>query len=162
MTQSRLRMMIFGAWLSFWIISTLLLVMSRWWRADGAINADAIMPAILSITGIWLPALSLLAAFWFPPDEQNKSQNVVVSGERTLAAVALTVIYLVFVLFLIVWSTYIVTYDTNVENLPESSSFAARLDQSVKLALLISPIALAPINWLTGGTARTEQNSSAA
>lgn len=156
MTQSRLRMMIFGAWLSFWIISTLLLVMALWWRADRAIAAEAIMPAILSITGIWLPALSLLAAFWFPPDEQNKAQSVIVSGERTMAAIALTAIYLIFVLFLIVWATYVVTYDANVRDLPEGSSFAERIEQSVKLALLISPIALAPINWLTGGTSRTE------
>lgn len=151
MTQARLRTVIFGLWLLLWIISTIILLVSPWLRPDRAIGPEQITAAIFSVTGVWVPAITCLAAFWFPQEEQRKAQDISVTPDRVIAAIAITVTYLAFVLVLIIWSAYFVGYDYQTKQIPQGGSFQEQIDGSVKYALLISPIALAPINWLTGG-----------
>ena len=153
MIQARLRMVIFGMWMLFWIVSTTLVFLSPWLRPDKAIDPGELGSVLLTLTGIWLPPLSCLASFWFPQSEMKRAQEVQVEKERVWAALLLTGVYLAFVMFLIAWPTYIIDYNTGSVELPEGSSFLERMAESVKIALVVSPIALAPINWLTGGTA---------
>lgn len=148
MTQARLRMTILSLWIAFWIISTIALILSPWMRED--IARTEILPAIFSISGIWIPPLTCLAAFWFPQEEQKVAKLVSATRERIYAAIGLTVSYLTFVLVLIVWSVYLI--ESNQKTLdPGRVTLLGQIDESVRIALLVSPIALGPINWLTGG-----------
>lgn len=152
MTQARLRTYIFGLWLSFWAITTVVLMLSPFIRAD--IDRGDIVPAIFSISGIWIPPLTCLAVFWFPHEEQRVAKVVPINKERVQAALGITVIYLIFVLTLIIWAVFFI--EANVESPdPGKVTLLGQLDQSVKIALVVSPIALAPINWLTGGSRPT-------
>lgn len=150
MTQARLRVRIFILWIGFWIVSTTCLILAPWLRLDMAINKGQIVSAVLSVTGIWIPPLTCLATFWFPQEEHQKAKEAIVSKEKVFAASALTVIYLLFVFVLIAWVVYFVDYYPQADELPAGASFQERLGDSVKVALLVSPLALAPIGWLTG------------
>jgi len=150
MKQADLRLHIFRLWVLFWIISTIVLILGPWARPDKAINTGQIMPALLSISGIWIPPLTCFATFWFPREEQNASRNIVVTKDRVYAGLTFTVTYMLFVLIVIVWAIYVVDYLPQSDELPVGASFQERLGDSVKMALLVSPLALAPIGWLTG------------
>jgi hypothetical protein len=66
-------------------------------------------------------------------------------------AFRITAVYLLFVLGLIVYSTFIVEPNTSAAD-PGEITLLGQVNQTVKLALVASPVALAPINWLAGGT----------
>lgn len=151
-SQSQLRVTVFCLWLLFWVISTALLFLAPAIRNAGpvpVIDRGEIPSAILSISGVWVPALSCLAAFWFPAEERRRSRNVSVPKDKVFAAVALTSTYLSFVLVLVVWSVYYIKYNDPSLTLSEGTSLLEQIDKSVKLSLVISPVALTPINWLT-------------
>ena len=141
--------------LALCIISTFLLMLAPWLRSDHAIGPEQVKPAIFGITGIWVPVVTCLAAFWFPQDEQRRAQMATATSEKVLAAMAITVTYLVFVLLLIVWSVFFISYDFQTKELPEGASFSEQISESIKIALIISPVALAPVNWLTRSESRT-------
>lgn len=152
MYQSRLRVTVFCLWLLFWVISSVLLFLAPSIRNTGTtpvIDRGEIPSAILSISGLWVPALSCLAAFWFTTKERRKAKDVIVPRDKVFAAVTLTSIYLIFVIVLISWSVYFINYDDPSFVLSGGTSFLEQIDKGVKLALVISPVALAPINWLT-------------
>jgi hypothetical protein len=153
MSQSRLRIIVFCLWLSFWVVSTVLLMTAPWIRNTPVpiIPRGEIRSAILSITGIWVPALSCLASFWFPSEERRKARKVNVTRDKVFAALTLTSLYLVFVLALLIYAIFLIDYNASSAVLAEGTSFLEQIDGSVKLGLVVSPIALAPINWLTGG-----------
>lgn len=154
MTQARLRLTIFRLWVGFWVVSTAVLMLAPWMRSDQAIGTEQIKPAVLSVTGIWVPVLTCLAAFWFPLDEQRQAQKRTTAREKAAGAIILTVTYLIFVLLLIIWPTYVMPYDFDTKALPEGASFSEQISESVKIALIVSPIALAPVNWLTRSEAK--------
>ena len=149
MTQSRLRISVFVLWISFWILSTVTLFVSPFLRSD--IERLDILPAIYTISGIWIPALSCLAGFWFSQQEKTKASGVTVTNEKAWAALALSFTYLAFVLILIIYSTFFIAASTESADAGDIT-LLSQLTASVKIGLVISPIALAPISWLTGGT----------
>lgn len=136
-------------WVGFWCISTLIMVLSPLIRED--IERADILPSLLSISVIWVPPLSCLAAFWFPQAEQKRAKSIKPSRDKVYAAFGITAIYLLFVLGLIVYSTFVIQSNTASAD-PGDMTLLAQINQASKLALIISPVALAPINWLTGGT----------
>lgn len=148
MTQARLRLSVFGLWVTFWIVSTVVMFVSPWLRHD--IERADILPAVFAIAAIWIPPLSCLAAFWFPRETQAKAGRTRASKDKIAGALAITATYLLFVLGLIVYSTFFVRANLETEN-PGSITLLGQLNESIKIALLVSPVALAPINWLTGG-----------
>jgi hypothetical protein len=148
MNQSKLRIIIFSLWVAFWIISSVVMIVSPYIRKD--IETADIIPAIYNISGIWIPALSLLAAFWFSQKVLTRAKNKLVPKEKIFGALSVTCVYLLFVLGLILYSTFAVVSNVQTPN-PEDINLLSQIGQSVKLSLLASPIALAPINWLTGG-----------
>lgn len=153
MTQARLRMSIFGMWATFWGISTLVMIFAPWIRDD--IEKADIIPSIYSISVIWIPPLSCLVAFWFPQSEQKRAKLIRPSKDKVYGAFGITTIYLLFVLGLIVYSTFVIQANTETAD-PGEITLLDQINQSVKLALVVSPVALAPINWLTGGTRETK------
>lgn len=156
MTQSRLRMIVFLLWIAFWVMSTIILVLAPWLRTDKAIGPEQIKSAIFSVTVIWVPAVTCLAAFWFPLDEQKKARKIVITKDKVIAAIILTLTYLLFVLVLIAWSVFFISYDSQAMELPQGASFPEQLSEAVKIALIVSPSALAPINWLTGNRVKRD------
>lgn len=146
MSQAKLRALIFGSWVLFWLVSTAIVLYAA---TQPDIDRRDIMPALLSVTGIWIPPLSCLASFWFPEQERTKALKVSVTTERVFAAITLTATYLIFVLVIIAWQIFI--YDRPGSFDEKGVSFLEQIGDAVRLALVASPIALAPINWLTGG-----------
>jgi hypothetical protein len=144
-------MSIFGMWAAFWGVSTLIMILSPWIRED--IERADILPSLLGISTIWIPPLSCLAAFWFPQAEQEKAKSIRPSKDKIYGAFGITTIYLLFVLGLIVYSTFVVQSTTGSAD-PRDITLLGQINQTIKLALVTSPVALAPINWLTGGARR--------
>jgi hypothetical protein len=66
-------------------------------------------------------------------------------------ALGITTTYLLFVMGLIIYSTFFVHANPETED-PGNITLLGQITESVKISLLVSPVALAPINWLTGGT----------
>jgi hypothetical protein len=146
MSQSKLRVLIFALWILFWLVSTALVLFAS---SFPQIDRRDVMPALLSITGIWIPPLSCLASFWFPEQERLKATTKKVTGERAFAALVLSVTYLTFVLIIIAWQGFVYNSPSSFDE--KSGSFLEQIGDAVRLSLVVSPIALAPINWLTGG-----------
>jgi hypothetical protein len=149
-------MTIFVLWISFWILSTIILLVSPFLRRD--IESLDILPAIYTISGIWIPALSCLAGFWFPQQEKSKALRVTVTKEKALAALVLSGTYLAFVLVLILYSTFFITANTETADAGDIT-LLGQLTASVKIGLVVSPIALAPISWLTSSTVGEAKSS---
>src|SRR5260370_26828633 len=136
MTQARLRTTVFGLWVAFWIVSTALMLVSPWVRHD--IERADIVPAVSSISAIWVPPLSCLAAFWFPQDIQARARRVRATRDKIFGALGITTTYLLFVLGLIIYSTFFVHANTEAEN-PGNITLLGQIGESVKIALLVSP-----------------------
>jgi hypothetical protein len=159
--QTRLRLTIASLWIGFWIVSSIIVIMAPYLRADGAIESTQVLPLLIQIASVWLPCLTCLVAFWFTNQNEKKSSTGGrVSGEKALTSVVLTSVYLLFVLIVILFPLYWVSYPTDTIELPQGASLTERMSDSVKYALLLSPLALAPINWLTGTDFIKNQSTS--
>ena len=157
--QTRLRLTVASLWTGFWIVSSLAVMVTPWLRRDQAIDTSQVLPLLVQVASVWLPSLSCLVGFWFtnqPPDAKKRNG---VPPEKAIAAIILTAIYLIFVLLVILFPLYWVEYPADVIELPEGASLTERMGESVKYALLLSPVALAPINWLTGNASTRETPS---
>ncbi len=153
-TQSFIRIVIFMAWLFFWALTSVLLLVAP--RFRNTIDQADILPAIGSIASIWLPVLSCFAGFWFSHSERKISRQRLLSNEQVLGAIGLSLGYLAFVLLIICYSVYGVDYSSQeyrtLGNLPVGLSFREHLEQAVKMSLWISPLATAPVLALTGAS----------
>lgn len=155
MSQARLRIRVFSLWLIFWVISTVMVLCAPL-RADKQIGPEQTLDLIYSLSGVWIPAITLLTAFWFPRQARQKARERRVAPERALAAFGLTAAYLFFVVALLAYALFAVDYSQIGDGrvaFPHQD-VEQRVAAIVKLALMVSPAALAPINWLTGGAAR--------
>ncbi len=148
MTQSKLRILICSLWLGFWVISTLMLLLTPVLRSDNAIGYEQIPPEIHRITSIWIPALTCFALLWFPKEERARARERKPTTEQKFGAIAFTMCYLSILLLLFLWPCYIVPYSTPGE-LPPGASFAEQMADGVKYGLTLSPIALAPTHFFT-------------
>jgi hypothetical protein len=148
MTQASLRVCIFFLWLGFFGVSIVILALSSWLRSD--IETLDFTPAISIISIIWIPAISCLVGFWFPERGNANATSIRVSREKTVAALVITVGYLLLVLYLIVHSTFLVKANTEASD-AGSVTLLGQLIESAKVALHFSFIPLLPISWLTAG-----------
>jgi len=142
-------------WLGFSLIVTIVVCAAPAIRNRGGvpvIDTGLVMPALRSVSGIWLPAVSCLVAFWFPKRERRAALAQSVPKERYIGAILLTLCYLFYATLSVIWVTYVDTYTDLSADLPTGTSFPERLNEAVEYCLLISPLALAPLHWLTGGS----------
>ncbi len=145
--QTRLRLLIAGLWGLFWLFSSVAVVLCPVLRKDRAVGPEQVIPILIQISGIWFPSLSCLVGFWFAPNHRQGKK--VVTSDRALAAVIVTVAYLIFVFMILLIPLYWVSYP-DTPDLPQDASLTERMAEAVKYALLLSPLPIAPINWLTG------------
>ena len=145
-SQRRLRLTIAGLWLLSWMLCSAMVILAPVARTPLLHHTDT-MPLLVQIAAIWLPSISCLVGFWFAG--QQPGTLVPISLERTVAALALTVVYLAFVTIAIGFPLYILDYPETIA-VPAGQSLTERMTDSVKYAALLSPIALGPIHWLTG------------
>ena len=149
MNQAKLRLMLYCCWVASLLVSVLILLLGPSFRRDGAIGFEQVYAVIPAAIGLHLPALSAFAAFWFPQEERRRAQLAAISLERAIGGTSLTIVYLLIVLSLIYWPTFVISYKSPDINLPESQSFAARINDAVKTSLMLSPIAMAPAAFIT-------------
>ena len=158
MNQSGLRLKILYMWGSACVISILLVLLAPL-RLDEQIGYEQTLDIVFSIVAIWLPALSCLTAFWFPTIKKAEYISRMVSKEQATAALIITLGYMIVVIVLIIYPLFIVDYQSIALEPQAGESLSEQIARTVKIALLLSPIALAPINWLTGGSANSEKHS---
>jgi hypothetical protein len=154
MAQSRLRLIVFCMWIAFSFVVTAVVCVAPIVRNRGGkpvLDSGLVIPALRSVSGIWLPGVSCLAAFWFPKRERRGAKTRTVPEERYYSAILLTAGYLLASTLAVVWIAWIVRYPDVSPELSEGTSFLERLHDVVSYCLLLSPIALAPVHWLTGG-----------
>lgn len=149
MRQSTLRITIFSMWLSSMLFGIVLLLVGPVVRAPGVLLHEQVFAVLPTVVGLHFPALSCFGALWFPAEERQRAKAASLHGERAFGAIALTIAYLLIVAIMLVWPTYVVGYDTPSLSLPAGGSFADRINDAVKVALMISPLALAPVAFAT-------------
>jgi hypothetical protein len=152
MTLTGLRLRIAGLWCLFWVITSVCVMLAPVLRKDGAIGFEQVTGVLGQISGIWLPPLSCFAAFWFPAAEREANSKRYVGSERVFGAFTLTTIFMLLVLVLLLLPLYFIPYVPNATgDLDKGQSLTERISEMVKFSLLLSPLVLAPISWLTGG-----------
>jgi hypothetical protein len=149
MKQSSLRIALYLSWVISLALAVAVLLLGPMLRRDQALGYDQVYAAIPSVVGLHMPALSAFAAFWFPQEERIRAKCAQISGEQAFGAISLTGVYLLIALGLLVWPTLLISYQTPSLNLPEAESFAARINDAVKTALMLSPLAMAPAAFMT-------------
>jgi hypothetical protein len=156
--RNKLRLGIFVLWVGFWVLSCLSLLGARFVRPG--IMPDEIPDAIISVTGMWMPVLGCLAAFWFADQEhEDLSKDLTVDPYKALGAMIITVAYLGLVFIYILWSVFGVD-TTSREYIdpflpPGVASFPERISTCLKWAAIGSPFGTAPVIWLTKGKSRS-------
>jgi uncharacterized membrane protein len=155
--QSGLRLKILYMWGGACLISIVLVLLAPL-RPDEQIGDEQILDIVFSIVAIWLPALSCLTAFWFPTIKKEKLTNRVVAKEQATAALIITLGYMIVVVMLVIYPLFIVDYSSISLEPQAGKTLSEQIARTVKIALLLSPIALAPINWLTGGSEHAEKD----
>jgi hypothetical protein len=159
-TLTGLRVRIAGLWAIFWVITCTCVVLAPVLRADKAIGFEQVTGVLGQISGIWLPPLSCFSAFWFPAAERKAGSKKHVNSERILGAMMLTTIFMVLVLVLLLLPLYFIKYEPNaVGDLDKGQSLTERISEMVKFSLLLSPLVLAPISWLTAGHSEKSQEA---
>jgi hypothetical protein len=153
MNQSRLRLTIFIAWASALLFSILAAFLAPVFSRGGAIQDSQISPLVRNIIGIYLPALSCLAGFWFPSDERTQASKHRLTRERGIVALVVTFGYLGIVILLVFWPMYITDYTALGPNLPPGRSLEERVTEAIGIAAMLSPLALLPIHFLTSTVA---------
>jgi hypothetical protein len=139
---------IFGLWAASLFGAVALVLFAPLAIRDGTFDATQVTALLPGIVGLFTPALSVLAGFWFPREEIKRARAVKVASDRCVVAVALTCMYLVIVVMLIAWPLFVVEYPDTLQ-LVEGGSLEDRMNQATKVAAMLSPLALAPIHYLT-------------
>lgn len=153
LTQQRLRMYIFAAWIVSFILATFIIASGQWLRRDesGAhiISAESVPDAVYTLSALWIPTLSCLASFWFPKRERRSARDKIITQDHVLGAISLTCIYLLFILCNVAWITYVEDYPMPLTASAPGGQFVQGIHATVKMSAALSPIALAPLHWLT-------------
>jgi hypothetical protein len=160
MTLTGLRVRIAGLWAFFWVITCMCVVLAPVLRSDNEIGFEQVTGVLGQISGVWLPPLSCFAAFWFPTAEREAGKKQYVGSERIFGAIMLTTIFMLLVLVLLLLPLYLIKYVPNaVGDLDKGQSLTERISEMVKFSLLLSPLVLAPISWLTSSHSAKSQKT---
>lgn len=153
MTQAILRERIFFAWLGGLAGSLFCIVLGPVVRGQDVLGFEQVYAVAPLVAGMFMPALSAYAAFWFPADERRRARERRIEPERARAALALTGFYLGIVVIFLAIPVFFVDYSTASLDLSEEQSFVGRVRSAVGIVLIFSPLAVAPATYLTRTTA---------
>lgn len=148
MNQQKLRIIVLCLWASSLVLGVAMVLAAPLLIRDGSLDAAQVMGLLPGAIGLFLPALSCLAGFWFSTQERKRATTGVVARDRCLAGLVLTCVYLALALAMIAWPIYVASYPL-VLDLAATDQLEARFSAATKVALMLSPLALAPINFLT-------------
>jgi hypothetical protein len=149
MKLTRLRLVVACIWLTFGFSATLLVILSESLRKD-IIHLKQVLPAIVQLTGIWLPPLTCFCSFWFKDANADARTRSIVDRERAILAIGLTSAYILILLVLLFVPLFIDQYPQDPITLePQGPSFSTQITDITKYALLLSPLVLAPVAYLT-------------
>ncbi len=147
MSAASLRTRLFLLWLGFALVSFLVLVLSP--VTGGLITASQVSEGLPALLGLWIPPLTCFSLFWFPENASERVVHFKVSKEKVLPAFALPGLYLLVVLYLVVESLYLHTYDS-IESFTQSSpTFKTVLAKNLNIASMLSPLGIASTIWVT-------------
>jgi hypothetical protein len=144
-TAADLRITVFLVWIAFAFLLTAIPLLLRICRPV-ACTPDQALQYAFSLTGLWLPALSCFAAFWFA--DRPRAAAHISAGQR-LATLALTGLY-VAICWAVVGFTLFPSQQLRPDGLPMGRLPAEQLAYAVGWLQGLSPVCLAPIAYLTG------------
>jgi hypothetical protein len=139
----QLRVIIACLWSAFALLSILLVVLAQLTRGD-VIKQYQVLPIVEQITAIWLPPLTCFCTFWFTDADGRPERSPNVSQERVIFAIGLTSMYMIIVNCFLLYPLFVAKYD-----LPDEEDLPSQISEIAKYALLLSPLALAPIGYFT-------------
>jgi hypothetical protein len=141
-------MAIFILWSFFLLLTIVAIEAGPIVRHNGTIQNSQLSPMLKQVVALFLAPLSCLAGFWFPKEERYKTKQQKIQRERAIVALGLTAGYLIVVFVSLCWPIYVVTYPGGLE-LPKGDSLTDRFADAMTLATMLSPLALAPLHFLT-------------
>jgi hypothetical protein len=152
MNLTTLRLSLATLWIGFWILSSFAVILAPHLRGDQAVGSEQVIGVLIQISVIWLPPLSCFGAFWFPKSERRRSNPLRATRETVIGAMAVTTGYMVIVCWLLASLLYFERFSVvdDKGNPQPGNLLSARVSEIVKYSLLISPLALAPVGYLTG------------
>jgi hypothetical protein len=158
MTLATLRLALASIWCGCWLLTCVCIALAPLLRKDRFVHYEDVVGLIGLVSGLWLPPLCCFAGFWFPARQAKVSKRITVSKEQKCGAIGLTAAYMLLVVILLLTPVYLVEYRMDAEGNLVGQNVSGRLSEVVRFALLLSPIALTPLSYLTGGqTIQTKQ-----
>src|SRR5512139_3500439 len=106
MNQSRLRLTVFSLWLGALVLSIVAVLLSPLIRGVGIVDHTQAARALPGTLSLYVPALSVLAGFWLPTGERRNAARHAPERYRAFVALALTVVFLLVALGLLLWPLY--------------------------------------------------------
>jgi hypothetical protein len=103
------------------------------------------------LAGLWLPALSCFSAFWFTEGNERGARDTAPDQGQKIGSFALTFLYFTICILVVSLTLFIQRYDFDpTTNEPIGPLVDQQLASVVSWLLLLSPVLLAPIGFLTG------------
>jgi hypothetical protein len=134
-----LRILLFVSWLIFGIGLCLFVLVKV--SMAGPESAAGLAPMMKYSFSLWLPALACFASFWFKENKADGGRAEASAGQR-IGAIGLTYGYF---LIAAVWLAAILLAP------PRGDTILPTLyGDTVAMLLILSPVMLAPVAWLTG------------
>lgn len=149
--RASLILIIMTIWIGAYLIILLALILAPSLRP---LIADEMIPAALKrITSLWIPVLGCFTGYWFTQRPANISAVEKVPVAHAMAAIGLTMGFLLIAIVLLLWDVYFVDYSVlarAIENIQTMKTFKQYIDETIELLALMSFLATTPVVWLTG------------
>jgi len=114
-------------------------------------DASMLLPVIKHLGGLWLPAISCFAGFWFSGDTgEGRESHSQPSTAQTTGSYALSIVYFIIALTTVSVPMFIVSYHPAPNLEPTGPGLVQQVGEAATSILTMSPIFLAPIAWITG------------
>lgn len=143
MTASKSRITVFAMWLGTLAACFGVLFLALIVRSDVGYNWEDLFDLAAPIASMYIPVLTSFSLFWFHPGALDNSRKL--SGERWIAAFALTAFYQMLILGGI---SGIVLFSKSAPD--AEAGLLEKVNGLIHLASVFSPLAIAPAAFLLG------------